>query len=524
MLPPVRITRTELIGCIGRITQRHRITDRSEVADLPIAARSDPREILLYLRKQSIADQPSWASRADALDAQLLVIASGWDRWRAERHHLRGGLGDGLFYDQLGDALGLGPNSHLRGERDPRPERRRRSGRGDPHQPARNRLNALTDLLRYDMPEQDLTRPGRRDAIRDPKHPAWGWLAENHVALTTVARDLAAAATRYKVASRWVDELVADVVDGVLNPGTPAVLGLAVAEIRTSRPVIELTTTHAVHRVLLAADALRCQFSGALARNPDNGKIQAHWQSAPPPTDVAALAAEIARRRERHGDARRDRIPSPDAAEPADLLRFLRSSPAASRVVRAHDHLAGLRLCNALWWQDRAAELHAIRFGLGIGEPRDVLRRQIGSSYAITRGQGVQDRLDRLDQLVSRGKPDEKGARARRGTGPAPLAREEEWVASHQQELRCVAKRLIDSVAKIAIHDDDRYWLDILAAAEKYTPADLASFAFAAEEAETALLAAETVPSVIDDLLAEVDQLPTVRRLRSASRPIQDAE
>ncbi len=520
MLPPVRITQTELIGCIGRIAQRHQIAGVCDPDELPSKARANPRETLSYLRKQSIADLPRWASRADALDAQLLVIASGWDRWRHELHNLRGGIATGLFYDQLGAALGLGPDSHHRGEDDPRPDRRRRTGRGNPNKPAQDRLANLTDLLRHDCPDPDLTRAGRRDTARDPKHPAWDWLIENRDDLADVTRKLVAGATRYKVPSRrWLDELIADIDDDALNPGTPAILGLAVAEIRTSRPVVELTTTHDVHRVLLAADALRCRYSGALARNPDTRKIRTHWQSAPPPADVAALTVEIARRRERHGDTRRDRIPSPDAAEPADLLRFLREAPSANRVVRAHDHLAGLRLCSALWWQDRPDELYAIQSGLRIGNRMDVLRRQMGSSYAITRGQGVQDRADRLSQLMDRGKPDEKGARARRGSTAAPLAREGGWIAAQQEEVGRLAQRLLASIAGIEIAEDDRYWLDILAAEDTFTSESLVTFAFAADEAQHVLEAAGLISGGIARVLAEVDALPGVRRIRTAVQP-----
>jgi len=351
----------------------------------------------------------------------------------------------------------------------------------------------------------------------EPHHPAWDWLTENRSELTAITRKLAAEAIRHKVSSRrWVDELVADIDDDALNPGLPAVLGLAVAEIRTSRSVVELTTTHGVHRALLAADALRCAYSGALARSPRTGKIRTHWQSAPPPADVAVLAEEIARRREHHGDARRDRIPSPDAVAPIDLLRFLREAPSSSRVVRAHDHLAGVRLCNALWWQDRSDELYAIQSGLHIGQRKDVLRRQMGSSYAISRGQGVQDRADRLSQLMERGKPDEKGARARRGTQAAPLAREGGWIASQQGKLGRLAQRLVESIAGIEISEDDRYWLDLLADEDVFTSESLVTFAFAADEAQQVLETVGDDSGELARVIAEVDALPGVRRIRTA--------
>ncbi|MGW4528319.1 hypothetical protein [Amycolatopsis sp. NPDC004378] len=517
MLPPVRITRTELVGCIGRITQRHQNAGCCDPDDLPSAARADPRETLSYLRKHPIPDVPLWISRADALDAQLLVIASAWDRWRTERHHLRGGLGDGLFYDQLGDALGIGRDSHNREEGDPRPARRRRSGRGDPHQPARWRLGTLTDLLRYDEPALDLSRPARRDRVADPADPRWAWLAEHHVELTEITHGLVAAAERHGATTRrWLDELVADLADNAITPSTPAVLGLAIAELRTSRQVAELTSTHTVHRVLLAGDALRCRFSGT--------GCHAHWQSAPPPVDVAAVVRAIARRRDRMDDPRLDQIPAPEAAEPADVLAFLRRSPATNRAVRAFDHLDALRLLNALWWLDRNAELAALRFGLRLGQTKDVLRRQIGASYAITRGQGVQDRVDRLTSLTTRGRPDEKQARDMRNAGTSQLSAEHDWVAANLECLRRTASALLTAADQLEIPEDERDWLDLLASehkADEFNANSLVTFAYAADEIQDMLDQSDGENHAdVRSLLEEIDVFPTVKRLRAATRPV----
>ncbi|WP_370973703.1 hypothetical protein [Amycolatopsis sp. cg9] len=519
MLPPVRITRTELIGCIGRIAHRHQNAGCCDPDDIPSPARSNPRETLAYLRKHPVPTVPGWISRADALDAQLLVIAGSWDRWRTERHHLRGGLGDGLFYDQLGARLGIGRDSHERAEGDTRSVRRRRTGRGDPHQPARWRLSTLTDLLRYDEPTQDLARRARRDRTVDHDDPRWDWLTKHRDELVAVAYDLAAAAERHGVtARRWLDELLADLTDDAISPSTPAVLGLAIAEVRTARPVVELTSTHAVHRVLLAGDAFRCEFSGI--------GCHAHWQSAPPPADAAALVRAIARRRERMDDPRRDQIPAPDTADPADVLRFLRCCPATNRGVRAFDHLDALSLVNALWWLDRSAELAALRFGLRIGLPRDVLRRQIGASYAITRGQGVQDRFDRLISLTTYGRPDEKRARDMRTAGESQLSQEQEWIGANIDTLTHAADVIVATADALMMPDDEREWIDMLASERRHreiTTMSLVTFAYAADEIQEALddepehdMAAEALC-----VLAEVDDFPTVRKLRAATRPME---
>lgn len=517
MLPPVRVTQTELIGCICRIGERHENVGCCDPAEAPSVEHADPRDTLSYLRKHPVSQESGWVHRADALDAQLLVIASSWDRWRSERYHLRGGLSDGVFFDQLGDALGLGRNSHVRGENDPRGARRWRTGGGDPHQPARARLATLNDLLRYDEPMQDLSRRGRRARGFDPDNPQWVWLAEHGAKLAAVAYSLVAAANRYGItARRWLDELVADIADAALTPATPAVLGLAIAEVRTARPIVELTSTHAVHRMLLAGDALRCQFSGI--------GCHAHWQSAPPPTDVADLVRGIARRRERVDDSRRDQIPSPDAAEPADVLLFLRQSPAANRAVRALDHLAGLGLGNALWWQDRVAERAALRFGLRMGRPRDVLRRQIGASYAIKRGQGVQDRADRLASLTARGRPDEKQERGMRHSNRRTSAPNHSWVTENRAVLRCVASSMLQSAVDLQIPEGERDWLDLLAADRKddeLTATSLVTLAYAANEIQDALDKLDAAKHAdVQDLLDRVDSFPTVRRVRLSAKKV----
>lgn len=518
MMPPVRITRTELVGCIGRIAQRHQNAGCCDPDDVPSPTRANPRETLAYLRKHPISEVLGWITRADALDAQLLVIASAWDRWRTELHHLRGGLRDGLFYDQLGAGLGIGRDSHERAESDPRAVRRKRTGRGDPHQPTRWRLATLTDLLRYDEPTQDLARPARRSRLVDPDDPRWAWLAEHRDELAEVVHGLAAAAERHGVtARRWLDELITDLADDAVTPSTPAVLGLAIAEVRTARPVIELTSTHAVHRVLLAGDAFRCQFSGI--------GCHAHWQSAPPPTDVAALVRAISRRRERMDDPRLDQIPAPDAADPADVLLFLRRCPATNRGVRAFDHLDALGLGNALWWLDRNAELAALRFGLRIGQAKDVLRRQIGANYAITRGQGVQDRADRLTSLTERGRPDEKQARDMRNTGQSQLSQEHGWITANHALLRRVAASLLSAADVLEVPEDERDWLDILASENKsdeFSTKSLVTFAYAADEIQDALdEEADEDHADVSAILEVVDEFPTVKRLRAATRPVE---
>ncbi|WP_146772032.1 hypothetical protein [Lentzea atacamensis] len=450
------------------------------------------------------------------MDAQLLVVASTWDRWRSERYHLRGGLADGLFYDQMGAVLGLGRESHRRTENDPRPARRRRTGRGDPHQPARARLATLSDLLRHDDPNPDLSRGVRRENEVELEDPRWTWVIDHREQLGHVSYQLAAAAGRHGVTSRWVDELIADVDSDAVSPATPAVLGLAIAEVRTARAVVELTTTHAVHRILLTGEALRCQFSGI--------GCHAHWQSAPPPTDVASLVREIAHRRDRLGDSRLDHLPSPEVAEPAMVLAFLRRSPCTNRAARALDHLAGLQLCNALWWQDRAAELTALRAGLKIGSPRDVLRRQLGAVHAITRGQGVQDRFDRLAGLAEFGQPDEKQGREARRIRTAPANAEDHWVAANQAAIDQVAFALLSMTSALVVPEEEREWLDLLALERKdgtYTRSSLVTIAYAAEEVQAALGSGAKVPSIeVKKILDAVDALPTVKRIRAATNTV----
>lgn len=518
MLPPVRITQTELVRAIGRIARRHQDTGCCEPDEIPSPARLNSRDTLAFLRRHPVQQTPGWIARADSLDAQLLVIASTWDHWRTEYFHLRGGLSDGLFHDQFGAALGLGPEGQPRDESDPRPARRGRTGSGNPQQPSRVRMAALADLLRHDDPTPKLDRTSRRSQPVDPEDARWTWLADHRDALASVALGLAAVADRHRLLDhRWRDELVADVTDDALTPATLAVLGLTIAEIRTARPIAELTTTHNVHRLLLEGDALRCQFSGV--------DCHAHWQSAPPHSDVAALVREIAQRRERMDDHRWGQLPSPEAAEPAEVLQFLRRCPATNRAVRARDHLAGLRLGNELWWRDRNDERTALQFGLRIGNPKDVLRRQIGASYAITSGQGVRDRADRLASLTTHARPDEKLARDLRNPQPSQLSQEDSWILTNHEMLRRVATSLLDAATSLGIPDDERDWLDLLASecrVGSLTSSSLVTFAYAADEIQDALEGVEhETLQAIQLLLNEVDGFPGVHRLRAATRPLE---
>lgn len=469
--------------------------------------------MLSYLRRHSHVGAPSWLARADALDAQILVIAASWDLWRTELRHLRGGLSDGLFYDELGAALGLGPTAHVRHEHDPRPARRRRTGRGDPHQPARERLTTLTALLHYDDFDLDFTGPQLH--IADPADQRRTWLAQHHEALTVVGTNLLAAADHHQVPTRiWLDHLDSEIADGSFNLATPAVLGLALAEIRTARPIVELTSRHSVHGALVAGDKLRCSYSGV--------GCHAHWRSPPPRPDTPHLADDIRRRRERVEDPRRVQLPASDTARPVDVLTFLRRCPSNDRGIRRCDHLSALALVSALWWVDRGDELWALRAGLR----SRVFRTQLAAPYNISSGQGLQDRVDRLTSLSTRGRLDEKHTRQMRQPDTDPK-RQEPVTATDRDRIDGLASDLLTIVAAtLEIAEGERDWLDLLGAELRGDDrsgyvSSIVMLALAAAEVQNAVADSVSLShldrTAITALLATIDGLPSVSRIRRST-------
>lgn len=239
--------RAEVERAIALIAARRRKIEDPHRESLPDSPTSDPREILDYLRKYSGPQIPRWVLQADVCDALTLLNWLWWDDRRREHHFLKAGVARGLFLAQLGAQVGVGK------------------------QGVRDRIDRLEALLRYDRPNEKLTRAARRAAAdaEQRRSAEDAWLTTHHDQLVTVMADLVTHAARYGLDQReWIDELHADLIDEILTPSTMVILGLAATEVRTAPAVLELDSArpHAVHTTLTRADDARSQFAGLAAR------------------------------------------------------------------------------------------------------------------------------------------------------------------------------------------------------------------------------------------------------------------
>lgn len=258
MSTPPRITHSELLGHLRLIVSRRVKVDDPHVELLPAVdnglGRREVCDVLAYLRKYPTEHR--WVQQADAVAALELTVWLWWEDRRDELHWLKTGRARGLFLSQIGAPLGI---STRRGVLD--------------------RIDRLEALLRYDRPDEQITREARRlaagrDANRDVE---MAWVREHQGELRDVAAGLLDAARRYEVNDReMLDELADDagLPTGLIEceverppkftPASLAILGLAAAEVATAPRVAELADRpqpYKVHRVLEKAAALRAVFA-----------------------------------------------------------------------------------------------------------------------------------------------------------------------------------------------------------------------------------------------------------------------
>jgi hypothetical protein len=236
------VHRRELGVAIDRIARRRAKVDDRNREKLPDSSDSDPREVLDYLRQYSGPAIPLWALQADVCDALTLNNWLWWEDRRRELHFLKAGRDRGLFLAQLGAQVGIGKQGVL------------------------DRIDRLEALLRYDRPDEKISRDSRR-AARERCERASGeraWLSLRRDDVAAVIADVVAQADRFDIQDReWVDELDIDGRDDDFTSATMVILGLATAEVRTAPAVLSLDSTrpYAVHTVLARADQLRGQFA-----------------------------------------------------------------------------------------------------------------------------------------------------------------------------------------------------------------------------------------------------------------------
>jgi hypothetical protein len=225
------------------IAGRRRKVDDSNLDRLPDSAGSDPREILDYLQRFSGANIPRWVLQADVSDALVLNNWLWWEDRRRELHFLKAGRDRGLFLSQIGAQVGIGKQGVL------------------------DRIDRLEALLRYDRPDEKITRSARvaERQARERRPAEEAWLAARRDELLAVITELSYEADRFGLIDEdreWLDELAID-ARGDFTPATMVILGLAAAELRTAPSILGLESTrpYAVHSLLARADGLRCAFA-----------------------------------------------------------------------------------------------------------------------------------------------------------------------------------------------------------------------------------------------------------------------
>jgi hypothetical protein len=244
-----KVHRSEFELAIVRIARRRAKVDDRYREKLPDSPDADPREVLDYLRKYSGPGIPLWVLQADVCDALTLNNWLWWEDRRRELHFLKAGRDRGLFLAQLGAQVGVGKQGVI------------------------DRIDRLEALLRYDRPDEKMSRASRRAAReRSERLPdEQTWLSARRDEVAAVIADVVAQANRFDVQDReWVDELEIEGHDDDFSAATMVILGLATAELRTAPAVVSLDSArpYAVHSVLARADRLRGQFAAVGCRMP----------------------------------------------------------------------------------------------------------------------------------------------------------------------------------------------------------------------------------------------------------------
>lgn len=247
------VHRVEVERAIDRIAKRRKKVEDRNRHRLPDALDSDPTEILDYLRKYTGQDIPRWVRQADVCDALTLNNWLWWEDRRRELHFLRAGRREGLFLSQLGAQVGVGKQGVI------------------------DRIDRLEALLRYDRPDEKLTRAHRQAqrGARELRPAQDRWLESHRRQLSELVNALVRHATRYELVEldrEWIDQLQIDVRNDDLTPASMAILGLAVADLRTAPAVLALSDSrpHGIHAALMTADHLRSSFASlGVEKKPD---------------------------------------------------------------------------------------------------------------------------------------------------------------------------------------------------------------------------------------------------------------
>ena len=221
--------------------------------------------------------------------------------------------------------------------------------------------------------------------------------------------------------------------------------------------------------------------------------------------------ARITRRRAKVDDRDRENLPDAPDSDPREVLDYLRkySGPAIPLWVLQADVCDALTLNNWLWWEDRRRELHFLK----AGRDRGLFLTQLGAQVGVGK-QGVLDRIDRLEALLSYDRPDEKISRAARHAARERSERhsdEQAWLSRRRDDLAAVIADMVAQADRFDIQD--REWVDELEVDRRdddFSAATMVILGLAAAELRTApavLSLDSTRPYGVHTVLARADQL-----------------
>src|SRR5271156_3683996 len=177
-------------------------------------------------------------------------------------------------------------------------------------------------------------------------------------------------------------------------------------------------------------------------------------------SELERAVVMIAKRRARVDDPDRESLPDSVDADPREVLDYLRkySGPGIPLWVLQADVCDALTLNNWLWWEDRRRELHFLK----AGRDRGLFLTQLGAQVGVGK-QGVLDRIDRLEALLSYDRPDEKISRAARHAARMRSERmsdEQAWLIRRRDDLTAVIADMVDQADRFGVQE--RQWVDEL--------------------------------------------------------------
>lgn len=245
---PPRVHRTQLDAALRRIASR-----REKIGDDRFGHidHESPGQVLDYIQRNPTVHR--WVAQADVNDGLVLWVWMWWDSQRRLHALLTRGHSHGMPLAQLGSPLGMGHEPRRNG----RAVRNNRIG-------VRHRMDRLAALLKYDIPDAELTREERR-AARDhagTSDERIAWLVRHRGTVVAVADRLLA--VKEFANDDAYETLLLVAQDRRADEWSPLSLELmseAVAEMRTQPDLVGLPSRHRVKRACHAVDGLCTAFT-----------------------------------------------------------------------------------------------------------------------------------------------------------------------------------------------------------------------------------------------------------------------